>query len=122
PSSSSHALIGGLVGATFVAQGSGSIIGSGLLGRVMIPSVMAPILAFTVAGVSIVIVYRIVGHLRPGPVNRGFRLGQLASSGLLALSHGTNDAQKTMGIITLALVANGDINPDHFAVPDWVVL
>ena len=122
PSSSSHALIGGLVGATFVGQGSGSIIGSGLLGRVMIPAVMAPILAFSIAGLSIVIVYRIVGRLRPGPVNRGFRLGQLASSGLLALSHGTNDAQKTMGIITLALVANGDINPDHFAVPDWVVL
>jgi PiT family inorganic phosphate transporter len=122
PSSSSHALIGGLVGAAFVAKGPDAIIGSGLLGRVMVPAVMAPILAFTVAGISILIVYRIVGRLRPGPVNRGFRLGQLASSGLLALSHGTNDAQKTMGIITLALVANGDVSASHFAVPDWVVV
>jgi PiT family inorganic phosphate transporter len=122
PSSSSHALIGGLVGAAFIAKGPDAIIGSGLLGRVMVPAVMAPILAFAVAGLSILIVYRMIGRLRPGPVNRGFRLGQLASSGLLALSHGTNDAQKTMGIITLALVANGDVNPDHFAVPDWVVV
>jgi PiT family inorganic phosphate transporter len=60
--------------------------------------------------------------VRPGPVNRGFRLGQLASSGLLALSHGTNDAQKTMGVITLALVAHGDVSASHFHVPLWVVI
>jgi PiT family inorganic phosphate transporter len=64
----------------------------------------------------------VVGALRPGPVNRGFRLGQLASGGLLALAHGTNDAQKTMGVITLALVAHGDISADHFHVPSWVVI
>jgi PiT family inorganic phosphate transporter len=122
PSSSSHALVGGLVGATFVAKGSGSIIGAGLVGRVMVPAVIAPILAFLVAGVSILIIYRIVGRLRPGPVNRGFRVGQWATSGLLALSHGTNDAQKTMGIITLALVAHGSIDPNKFHVPDWVVI
>ncbi|MCW2997807.1 MAG: phosphate transporter [Solirubrobacterales bacterium] len=121
PSSSSHALIGGLVGAAFVAQGANAIIVEGLVGRVMVPAVIAPILAFLVAGVSILIIYRVVGHLRPGPVNRGFRLGQWASSGLLALSHGTNDAQKTMGIITLALVAHGSIDPNNFRVPDWVV-
>jgi PiT family inorganic phosphate transporter len=68
------------------------------------------------------IMYRILGRLRPGPVNRGFRLGQLASSGLLALSHGTNDAQKTMGVITLALIAHGDIAAKGFHVPDWVVI
>ncbi len=68
------------------------------------------------------IVYRIVGKLRPGPVSRGFRLGQLASGGMLSLSHGTNDAQKTMGVITLALVANGDISATAFHVPDWVVI
>jgi PiT family inorganic phosphate transporter len=122
PSSSSHALIGGLVGATFVSQGPSAIIGEGLVGRVMVPAVIAPILAFLVAGVSILIIYRVVGRLRPGPVNRGFRLGQWASSGLLALSHGTNDAQKTMGIITLALVAHGSIDPDNFEVPQWVVI
>ncbi len=121
PSSSSHALIGGLVGASFVAHGTDSIIGEGLLGKVMIPAVIAPVLAFLVAGVSILIIYRVVGRLRPGPVNRGFRLGQWATSGLLALSHGTNDAQKTMGIITLALVAHGSIDADNFEVPTWVV-
>ncbi len=121
PSSSSHALVGGLVGATLVSNGPGAIFGAGLVGRVIVPAVIAPVLAFIVAGASILIVYRIVGRLRPGPVNRGFRLGQWASSGLLALSHGTNDAQKTMGIITLALVAHGSLNPDNFAVPEWVI-
>jgi PiT family inorganic phosphate transporter len=121
PSSSSHALVGGLVGASFVAHGTDSILGEGLLGKVMIPAVIAPVLAFFVAGVSIVFIYRIVGRLRPGPVNRGFRVGQWASSGLLALSHGTNDAQKTMGIITLALVAHGSLDPQHFEVPTWVI-
>jgi PiT family inorganic phosphate transporter len=122
PSSSSHALIGGLVGAAFVANGASSISSDGLLGKVVVPALVAPILAFFVAGLGILLAYRIVGRLRPGPVSRGYRLGQLASGGLLALSHGTNDAQKTMGIITLALVAHGDIAADHFAVPDWVVL
>ncbi|MCW3039806.1 MAG: phosphate transporter [Solirubrobacterales bacterium] len=122
PSSSSHALVGGLVGASLVAHGTGSIIGEGLLGKVMIPAVIAPVLAFAVAGLSIVLIYRIVGRLRPGPVNRGFRLGQWGSSGLLALSHGTNDAQKTMGIITLALVAHGSIDAKNFEVPTWVVI
>jgi PiT family inorganic phosphate transporter len=75
-----------------------------------------------VAGVSILLVYRIVGRLSPGPVGHGFRLGQLASSGLLSLSHGTNDAQKTMGVIALALVAHGDISTKAFYVPDWVVV
>jgi PiT family inorganic phosphate transporter len=63
-----------------------------------------------------------VGRQRPGPVNAGFRAGQIISGGLLALAHGTNDAQKTMGVITLALVANGTISQEHFHVPDWVVL
>jgi PiT family inorganic phosphate transporter len=122
PSSSSHALIGGLVGAAFAAHGADAILGDGLLGKVVLPAVIAPILAFVVAGAAIIGAYAIVGRQRPGPVNRGFRLGQLLSAGLLALSHGTNDAQKTMGIITLALVAHGNISPDHFAVPDWVVI
>ncbi|MTD42873.1 inorganic phosphate transporter [Conexibacter sp. W3-3-2] len=121
PSSSSHALIGGLVGAAFAAKGPDAILGEGLLGKVVIPAFVAPILAFLVAGLSILLVYRIVGRLRPGPVTRGFKAGQLLSGGLLALSHGTNDAQKTMGIITLALVAHGDIPADDFHVPFWVV-
>jgi PiT family inorganic phosphate transporter len=122
PSSSSHALIGGLVGAALAAAGSGAIEGDGLVSKVVIPALVAPLLAFAVAGVAILVVYRIVGRLRPGPVTRGFRLGQLASGGLLALSHGTNDAQKTMGIITLALVAHGDVSAASFHVPGWVVI
>ena len=122
PSSSSHALIGGLVGAVIAAQSTASVDWSGLLGNLIVPAIVAPFIAFAVAGLAIVLVYRIVGRLRPGPVGRGFRLGQIASSGLLALSHGTNDAQKTMGVISLALVANGDISSQHFYVPTWVVL
>jgi inorganic phosphate transporter, PiT family len=122
PSSSSHALIGGLVGSVIAAQGFGAVNGSGLVGSLIVPAIIAPAIAFAAAGTSIVVVYRIVGRLRPGPVNRGFRLGQLASGGLLALAHGTNDAQKTMGVITLALIANGNIAANDFHVPDWVVI
>src|SRR4051812_17251987 len=109
PSSSSHALIGGVVGAALAAEGTKAVNGAGLLGKVVVPALIAPVLAFAVAGLAILIVYRIVGRLRPGPVTHGFRLGQIGSAGLLALSHGTNDAQKTMGVITLALVAHGDV-------------
>ena len=122
PSSSSHALIGGVVGAAFAAEGTRAILGSGLLAKVIIPALIAPLLAFVVAGIAILIAYRAVGRLRPGPVSRGFRLGQIFSGGLFSLSHGTNDAQKTMGIITLALVAHGSIAADDFHVPTWVVL
>jgi PiT family inorganic phosphate transporter len=121
PSSSSHALIGGLVGAVIAAEGFGAVNGKGLLDKLIVPAIVSPLIAFVVAGLSILIVYRIVGRLRPGAVGRGFRLGQIASSGLLALSHGTNDAQKTMGVITLALIANGNISAKGFHVPDWVV-
>jgi PiT family inorganic phosphate transporter len=121
PSSSSHALIGGVVGAAFAAEGANAILGEGLLGKVMIPALIAPTLAFVVSAVAIVVAYRIIGRLRPVAVGRGFRFGQVVSSGLLALSHGTNDAQKTMGIITLALVANGSISSDA-DVPTWVIV
>jgi inorganic phosphate transporter, PiT family len=123
PSSSSHALIGGMVGAVFVAEGADNVFfEEGIIGKVMVPALVAPVLAFIVGGLAIVVLYRIVGRLRPGPVTGGFRLGQVISGGLLALAHGTNDAQKTMGVITLALVANGTIAEDNFHVPDWVVV
>jgi PiT family inorganic phosphate transporter len=121
PSSSSHALIGGVVGATFVAAGAGAVFGDGILGKVLIPAVIAPVLAFAVGGLGIALCYWIVGRQRPGPVVRGFRFGQVLSGGMLALAHGTNDAQKTMGVITLALVANGNISADA-DVPTWVVV
>src|SRR4051794_24364392 len=122
PSSSSHALIGGIVGAAVAAAGSAAVDGDGLLAKVIVPALIAPVLAFIVAGIAILLIYRIVGRVRPGPVTRGFKLGQVASGGLLALAHGTNDAQKTMGIITLALVANGNLNADNFDVPTWVIV
>jgi inorganic phosphate transporter, PiT family len=122
PSSSSHALIGGVVGSMIAAVGVSAVDGDSLLAKVAVPALVAPIIAFTVAGTAILIAYRVVGRLRPGPVNRGFRLGQVVSGGLLAVAHGTNDAQKTMGIITLALIAHGDIDANNFHVPTWVVV
>jgi PiT family inorganic phosphate transporter len=122
PASSSHALIGGVVGAAFAAEGASAIDGKGLLGKVIVPALIAPVLAFAVAGIAIIVIYRIVGRLRPGPVSGGFKLGQLLTGGLLALAHGTNDAQKTMGVITLALIAHGNISQAHFHVPTWVVV
>jgi PiT family inorganic phosphate transporter len=119
PSSSSHALIGGVVGATIAAHGTGAVLGRGLVGNVLVPALIAPLLAFVVAAIGIVVAYRMVGRLRPGRVSRAFRLGQVVSGGLLALAHGTNDAQKTMGVMTLALVANGNISATA-GVPTWV--
>jgi inorganic phosphate transporter, PiT family len=121
PSSSSHALIGGVVGSSFVAVGADAIFGEGVLGKVLIPAVIAPVLAFAAGAIAITVCYWVVGNLRPGPVTRGFRLGQVASGGLLALAHGTNDAQKTMGVIVLALVASGERSADA-GVPTWVVV
>jgi len=120
PSSSSHALIGGVVGSAVAAAGFDAVIAEGLIGKVLIPALIAPTLAFAVAGLSIGLVYRVVGRQRPGTVTRGFRYGQIVSGGLLALAHGTNDAQKTMGVITLALIANGSLGANADP-PLWVI-
>jgi inorganic phosphate transporter, PiT family len=121
PSSSSHALIGGVVGAMIAANGFGAVMWSGIVQKVAIPGLVAPVLALVVALLSILIVYRVVGRSSPGVVTRGFRLGQLVSGALFSLSHGTNDAQKTMGIIFLALIANGNLSASA-DVPTWVVV
>ena len=121
PSSSSHALIGGVVGAAFAYAGADAVLGEGILGKVLIPAVIAPAVAFAVGALGILVAYRVVGRRRPGAVNRGYRLGQVVSGGMLALAHGTNDAQKTMGVITLALIANGTLSSDA-EVPFWVVV
>ncbi|HKO36877.1 MAG TPA: inorganic phosphate transporter [Solirubrobacterales bacterium] len=120
PSSSSHALIGGVVGSAVAAVGFDAVIADGVIGKVLIPAVVAPLLAFLVAGIAIGISYRVVGKQRPGIVTRGYRYGQIVSGGLLALAHGTNDAQKTMGIITLALIANGTLSAGSDP-PFWVI-
>jgi PiT family inorganic phosphate transporter len=121
PSSSSHALIGGVVGSSFAAAGADAVIGDGILGKVLIPALVAPVVAFVAGGIGILVCYLVVGRERPGPVTRGFRLGQVVSGGLLALAHGTNDAQKTMGVIVLALVANGSLDAGADP-PTWVVV
>lgn len=121
PSSSSHALIGGVVGSAFAAIGAEAVIADGVIGKVLVPALIAPLLAFLVGGMAIVVCYRMLGRQRPGPVTRGFRMGQVVSGGLLALAHGTNDAQKTMGIITLALIANGDLGSGADP-PFWVIV
>jgi PiT family inorganic phosphate transporter len=121
PSSSSHALIGGVVGAAFVAEGPKAVFGDGLIEKVIIPALVAPVLALVAAGIAILICYRIVGRQHPGVVTRGFRLGQIVSGSLFSLSHGTNDAQKTMGIIALALIASGHLDTGADP-PTWVVM
>ena len=121
PSSSSHALIGGVVGATFAAAGASAVMGDGVVEKVFVPALVAPLLAFFTAGLAILVCYRIVGRQRPGTVARGFRLGQIVSGSLFSLSHGTNDAQKTMGILFLALVANGNLSAND-DVPVWVIV
>jgi PiT family inorganic phosphate transporter len=122
PSSSSHALIGGLIGAAFVADGPDAVNADGVVEKVLVPAAVAPVLAFTAAAIAIIIIYRMVGRLRPGPVMRGYRLGQIVTGSMFSLAHGTNDAQKTMGIITLALVAHGNLPADKFEVPFWVIV
>jgi phosphate/sulfate permease len=121
PSSSSHALVGGMVGGAFVAGGADAVQSGGVVEKVLLPGLVAPVLAMLVGGLAILVAYRIVGRAHPGPVGRGFRLGQLLSSSLFSFSHGTNDAQKTMGVILLALVAAGHAAPTDDP-PLWVVV
>ena len=120
PSSSSHALIGGLVGAAIAQSGSGGVQWHGLAHKVAIPALLAPTLAFGAAFVLLVLLYWIFVWTSPGPANRGFRLGQLVSGTFMAFTHGANDAQKTMGVIALALFTHGSI--DHFYIPIWVIV
>ncbi len=108
PSSSSHALFGGLIGAAIVGAGISSIDGSVLLSKVILPALAAPITAGIIAYTATKLAYTITRRNDGKPDGRGrYRYAQIASSSLVALAHGTNDAQKTMGVITLALVAAG---------------
>ena len=122
PSSSSHALIGGIVGATLAALGSGAVKGHGLVTKVIMPALFSPLIAGLVAVVGTFVAYKLVAAMRSGQARRGYRLGQIGSASLVSLAHGTNDAQKTMGVITLALIAHGDLSSQHFSVPLWVKL
>jgi PiT family inorganic phosphate transporter len=121
PSSSSHALFGGLIGATWVAAGTGAINFDTLVAKVLIPAVLAPVVAGLVALAGTYLAYRITERAHQGDVSRGFKVGQIISASMLSLAHGTNDAQKTMGIITLTLITAGTL-PQGSSPPLWVIL
>jgi inorganic phosphate transporter, PiT family len=121
PSSSSHALIGGLVGAALVQSGSAGVQWDGLVHKVLFPALVSPVMGFVGAFVLLLGIYWLFQRMSPGVANRTFRLGQLASGTWVAFAHGANDAQKTMGVITLALVESGhQAKFDH--IPTWVIV
>jgi inorganic phosphate transporter, PiT family len=120
PSSSSHALIGGLLGATLVAAGPSAYNMQGIVDKVLIPMVTSPLIGFGAAFALMIALYWIFHRAPRHQTNNGFRRLQVGSAGFMAFSHGSNDAQKTMGIITLALFSAGII--DSVTVPTWVIV
>ncbi|MFG1810211.1 anion permease [Streptomyces sp. NPDC049040] len=120
PSSSSHALFGGLIGATLVAVGRHGVHGEAVVMKVLIPALAAPIVAGLAATLATRLSYRLGRHADPKATAKGYRAGQIASAGLVSLAHGTNDAQKTMGVITLALITGGVVAPNSDP-PLWVI-
>jgi PiT family inorganic phosphate transporter len=121
PSSSSHALIGGVIGSTLAASGGHAVKWHGLVAKVVIPAALSPIIAALVAATGTYLLYRISRSLTEGARNHGFRIGQIGSACMVSLAHGTNDAQKTMGVITLALIVNHSV-PAKSNAPFWVIL
>jgi len=126
PSSSSHALFGGLIGATIAGLGFSSVkwIGTGakldgVVGKVILPALMSPVIAAVVAMTGTWLIYKLTATVAERFKNDGFRWGQIGSASLVSLAHGMNDAQKTMGIITLALIASGQWH-DLQTIPVWV--
>jgi inorganic phosphate transporter, PiT family len=120
PSSSTHALIGGLLGAALVRGGSNPVDWSNLWNKTIWPGITSPVIGFLLAGLVMVAILWAFRRVRPAPLNRGFRILQVASGSFLAFAHGTNDAQKTMGVIALALYAAGhSSSPDN--IPNWVI-
>jgi inorganic phosphate transporter, PiT family len=121
PSSSSHALIGGVLGSAIAAAGVDAVKWKGLTDKVLIPSLIAPFAGLFLAAVLMVSITWLIRRRSPGIVNRVFRRLQLVSGGFVAFTHGTNDAQKTMGIIALALTAGGHLAPGSDP-PLWVIV
>ncbi|MDU2146096.1 MAG: anion permease, partial [Staphylococcus sp.] len=119
PSSSSHALFGGLIGSALVAIGFDGVQWMGVLSKIIVPAVLSPVIAAIVSATGTWLVYRIAAPVADERKHSGFRKGQVATASLMSLAHGTNDAQKTMGVIFLALVASGSLNSDD-AIPLWV--
>ena len=121
PSSSSHALIGGLLGSTIIAAGTGALKTDGIVSKVLFPMVTSPLIGFTGAFVLMLILYWVFRNAKRKPMARGFRRLQVVSAGYMAFSHGSNDAQKTMGIIAVLLFSQGLLG-NEFHVPFWVVI
>ena len=121
PSSSSHALVGGLVGAALASGGPNPVDWSGIWNKVAWPGLASPIIGFAIAGVIMLAILWIFRRVRPGPLNRGFRGAQILSGSFMAFAHGTNDAQKTMGVIALALFTAGHTS-DPTVIPTWVIV
>jgi len=120
PSSSSHALVGGLVGAAIADAGTHVVLWGGVVDKVVLPMVLSPLVGGLLAFFVMTGLLWIVRNRAPRAVNRNFRLLQVGSAAAMALSHGTNDAQKTMGVITLALVAAG--KHQGSGIPLWVIV
>jgi PiT family inorganic phosphate transporter len=120
PSSSSHALVGGMVGAVLAASGTGGVLWTGLVAKVLIPALIAPLVAILVGAVATWLVVRITNDVTQEKNDRMFRWGQIGSASLVSLAHGTNDAQKSMGVILLALIASKAV-PGDSSVPLWVI-
>jgi PiT family inorganic phosphate transporter len=121
PSSSSHALIGGLVGAALAQAGENGVLWHGLAHKVIIPALWAPTIAFAAAFLVLLAIYWVFQWMTPGLANRSFRLGQLLSGTWVAFTHGANDAQKTMGVIAAALAIHGG-HPDDLRIDTWVIV
>ena len=121
PSSSSHALIGGVIGSTIAAAGGHAVQWHGVVSKVILPAVLSPVIAGGVAALGTYLVYRIARNMSDESRGKGFRFGQIGSASMVSLAHGTNDAQKTMGVITLALIANGSLHSGAKA-PAWVIV
>ena len=120
PSSSSHALIGGLLGAALVSAGIGSWQMDGVVGKVLVPLVASPLIGFVIGLLLMVLIFNVFRRAHPVRLNGAFRRLQVVSAAYMAFSHGSNDAQKTMGIMTLALVTAGI--QSTFEPPLWVIL
>jgi PiT family inorganic phosphate transporter len=120
PSSSSHALIGGLIGAALVQSGEKGVQWHGLVHKVVFPGLFSPAIGFVGAFLILIAIYWTFFRVPPGAANRTFRHGQIASAIWVSFNHGANDAQKTMGVISLALYESGHIS--HFYVPTWVIV
>jgi PiT family inorganic phosphate transporter len=121
PSSSSHALFGGLIGAVFIAAGSGAVHFDAVVEKILVPAVASPLVCGVVALLGTYLAYKITRRGRKDSVDKGFKYGQTVSASLVSLAHGTGDAQKTMGIITLVLISSGSLHAGS-GPPVWVIL